>query len=230
MQYLAKLKETDGVMLPTFIYRNKDLFITEFKPTCNDQWIMYMTNAEGLITKMRIKNGDLISNGLVLFLAEERKTYNAKEYYDYWTAREGKPAPFFYESRQYHVKSFMRVPGSTDLWITAERETGHWYTFRMSDNQKSKFTRHTTTKREGSPVLRLGSSRTLSGLPTRSVISEEDIVELTDGDGTRPPVLSRVRTFWRIFMTHTHLEMLCMWSLRRPRERCVSSSIGDSMR
>ena len=102
MQYLAKLKETDGVMLPTFIYRNKELFVTEFKPTCDDQWIMYMTNAEGLITKMRIKNGDLMSNGSVLFLAEERKTYNAKEYYDYWTAREGKPAPFFYESRQYH--------------------------------------------------------------------------------------------------------------------------------
>ena len=51
MQYLAKLKETDGVMLPTFIYRNKELFVTEFKPTCNDQWIMYMTNAEGLITR-----------------------------------------------------------------------------------------------------------------------------------------------------------------------------------
>ena len=149
MQYLAKLKETDGVMLPKFIYRNKDLFVTEFKPTCDDQWIMYMTNAEGLITKMRIKNGDLMSNGSVLFLAEERKTYSAKEYYDYWTAREGKPAPFFYESRQYHVKSFMRVPGSTDLWITAERETGHWYTFRLSDDQKSKFTRHTITNKKG---------------------------------------------------------------------------------
>ena len=65
MQYLAKLKETDGVMLPTFIYRNKDLFVTEFKPTCDDQWIMYLTNADGLITKMRIKNGDLMSNCLL---------------------------------------------------------------------------------------------------------------------------------------------------------------------
>lgn len=82
MRYLAKLKETDGVMLPTFIYRNKDLFVTEFKPTCDDQWIMYMTNSEGLITKMRIKNGDLMSNGSVLFLAEERKTDNAKEIKD----------------------------------------------------------------------------------------------------------------------------------------------------
>lgn len=149
MQYLARLKETDGVMLPTFIYRNKDLFVAEFKPACDDQWIMYMTNAEGLITKMRIKNGDLMSNGSVLFLAEERKIYNAKEYYDYWIAREGKPAPFFYESRQYYVKSFMRVPGSTDLWITAEREHGHWYTFRMSDDQKSKFTRHLMTNEKG---------------------------------------------------------------------------------
>ena len=98
---------------------------------------------------MRIKNGDLMSNGSVLFLAEERKTYNAKEYYDYWTAREGKPAPFFYESRQYYVKSFMRVPGSTDLWITAERETGHWYTFRLGDDLGSKFTRHLVTNAKG---------------------------------------------------------------------------------
>lgn len=148
-RYLGKLKTEDGVMLPTFIYRNKDLFITEFKPTCNDQWIMYMTNAEGLITKMRIKNGDLMSNGSVLFLSEERKTYSYKEYFDYWTAREGRPAPFFYESRQYHIKSFMRVPGMPELLITAEREKGHWYTFRLSDGLKSKFTRHTTTNEKG---------------------------------------------------------------------------------
>lgn len=152
MQYLAKLKKTDGVMLPKFVYRNRELFITEFKPTCDDQWIMYMTNAEGLITKMRIKNGDLMSNGSVLFLAEERKTYSPKEYYDYWTAREGEPAPFFYESRQYHVKSFMRVPGSTDLWITAEREHGHWYTFRLGDDLKSKFTRHLVTNEKGHQI------------------------------------------------------------------------------
>lgn len=149
MQYLAKLKETDGVMLPTFIYRNKDLFVTEFKPTCDDQWIMYMTNAEGLITKMRIKNGDLMSNGSVLFLAEERKTYNAKEYYDYWILDGHKPTPFFYENIKYDVKSFMTVPGSTDLYITAEREKGRWFTFRLSDDLKSKFTRRLMTNKKG---------------------------------------------------------------------------------
>lgn len=148
-RYLGKLKTEEGVMLPTFLFRDREYFITNSTPAPNDTWLLTLSNAEGLITKMRIKNGDLMSNGSVLFLAEERKTYNAKEYYDYWTAREGKPAPFFYESRQYHVKSFMRVPGSTDLWITAEREHGHWYTFRMSDNQKSKFTRHTMTNEKG---------------------------------------------------------------------------------
>lgn len=149
MKYLAKLKETDGVMLPRFVYRNKELFVTEFKPTCDDQWIMYMTNADGLITKMRIKNGDLISNGSVLMLDEDEKKFTPKKYYDYWAAREGKPAPFFYESIQYHVKSFMRIPGSTELWITAERERGHWYTFRLADDLKSKFTRHTMTNEKG---------------------------------------------------------------------------------
>lgn len=149
MKYLAKLKKTDGVMLPKFIYRNRELFITEFKPTCDDQWIMYLTNADGLITKMRVKNGDLMSNGSVLMLEEEEKTYSPKEYYDYWTAREGKPAPFFYESIQYQVKSFLRMPGSTDLWITAERDKGHWYTFILNDNLKSKITRHATTNAKG---------------------------------------------------------------------------------
>lgn len=149
MQYLGKLKTGEGVMLPTFMFRNRDYFITNFTPAPNDSWLLTLSNAEGAITRLTVKNGELMSNGSVLFLAEERKTYNAKEYFDYWTAREGRPAPFFYESRQYHVKSFMRVPGSTDLWITAEREHGHWYTFRMSDAQKSKFTRHTITNDKG---------------------------------------------------------------------------------
>ena len=149
MKYLAKLKETDGVMLPRFVYREKSFFITEVKPSSNDSWILYLTNENGLITRIRITNGQLVSNGSVLMLEDACRKYTPKEYYDYWAAREGKPAPFFYESRQYHVKSFMRVPGSTDLWITAERETGHWYTFRMSDNQKSKFTRHTMTNEKG---------------------------------------------------------------------------------
>ena len=118
---------------------------------------MYMTNAEGLITKMRIKNGDLMSNGSVLFLAEERKTYNAKEYYDYWTAREGRPAPFFYESRQYHVKSFMRVPGSTDLWITAERDEGPLVHLPYVGRSEVQVHQAHHDKREGSPDLRLGS-------------------------------------------------------------------------
>lgn len=148
-RYLGKLKTEEGVMLPTFLFRDREYFITNFTPAPNDSWLLTLSNAEGAITRLTVKNGDLMSNGSVLFLAEERKTYSAKEYYDYWAAREGKPAPFFYESRQYHVKSFMRVPGSTDLWITAERETGHWYTFRMSDNQKSKFTRHTMTNGKG---------------------------------------------------------------------------------
>lgn len=149
MKYLAKLKKTDGVMLPKFIYRNRELFITEFKPTCDDQWIMYLTNADGLITKMRVKNGNLISNGSVLMLEEEETTYSSKEYYDYWMAREGKPAPFFYENIKYDVKSFMTVPGSTDLYITAEREKGRWFTFRLSNDLKSKFTRHTMTNAKG---------------------------------------------------------------------------------
>lgn len=148
-RYLGKLKTEEGVMLPRFVYREKSFFIVEVKPSSNDSWILYLTNENGLITRIRVANGQLVSNGSVLFLAEEWKTYNAKEYYDYWTAREGKPAPFFYESRQYHIKSFMRVPGSTDLWITAEHERDHWYTFRMSDAQKSKFTRHTMTNEKG---------------------------------------------------------------------------------
>ena len=43
----------------------------------------------------------------------------------------------------------MRIPGSTELWITAERDRGHWYTFRLSDDQKSKFTRITMTNEKG---------------------------------------------------------------------------------
>lgn len=148
-RYLGKLRTEEGVMLPTFLFRDREYFITNFTPAQNDSWLLTLSNAEGAITRLTVKNGDLMSNGSVLFLAEERKIYNAKEYYDYWAAREGKPAPFFYESRQYHVKSFMRVPGSTDLWITAERERDHWYTFRMSDAQKSKFTRRTMTNEKG---------------------------------------------------------------------------------
>lgn len=151
-RYLGEMKTSEGFMLPNFIYRNKTFFVTDFKPTANDQWIMNLTNEHGLVTSIRIPSNGLVSNGTVLFLAEERKVYHAQEYYDYWTTREGKPAPFFYESRQYHVKSFVHIPGSTELWITAEREKGHWYTFRLSDSQKSKFTRYATTNEKGHQI------------------------------------------------------------------------------
>lgn len=149
MQYLAKLKETDGVMLPTFRFRDREYFIVDFTPTFNNSWMLKLSNAEGAITRLTVKNGELISNGSKLMLADMYRQYSPKKYYDYWSAREGKPAPFFYENIKYDVKSFMTVPGSTDLYITAEREKGRWFTFRLSDDLRSKFTRHTMTNEKG---------------------------------------------------------------------------------
>nr|DAN25256.1 MAG TPA: hypothetical protein [Caudoviricetes sp.] len=149
MKYLAKLKETDGVMLPRFVYREKSFFITEVKPSSNDSWILYLTNENGLITRIRVTNGQLVSNGSVLMLEDACRTYTPKKYYNYWILDGSKPTPFFYENIRYDVKSFMTVPGSTDLYITAEREKGRWFTFRLGDDLRSKFTRHLMTNEKG---------------------------------------------------------------------------------
>lgn len=149
MQYLAKLKETDGVMLPTFMFRDREYFITNFTPAPNDSWLLTLSDSEGAVTRLRVKNGELISNGSRLMLDDAYRQYSPKKYYDYWILDGHKPSPFFYENIKYDVKSFMTVPGSTDLYITAEREKGRWFTFRLGDDLKSKFTRHLMTNEKG---------------------------------------------------------------------------------
>lgn len=148
-KHLGKLKTTEGVMLPAFIFRDREYFITAFTPYQNDSWTLTLSDSEGATTRLRVKNGELISNGSKLMLADAVCKYSPKKYYDYWIIDGRKPSPFFYESIRYEVKSFMRVPGSTDLYITAEREKGHWYTFRLSDDLGSKFTRHLMTNGKG---------------------------------------------------------------------------------
>ena len=148
-RYLGRLKTEGGVMLPTFLFRDREYFITNFTPATNDSWLLTLSNAEGAITRLTVKNGELISNGSRLMLADMYKQYSPKKYYDYWILDGHKPTPFFYENIKYDVKSFMRIPGSTDLWITAEREKGRWFTFRLGDDLKSKFTRHLVTNAKG---------------------------------------------------------------------------------
>ena len=148
-QYLGKLQTEEGVMLPTFLFRNREYFITNFTPAPNDSWLLTLSNTEGAITRLTVKNGELISNGSKLMLADMYRQYSPKKYYDYWILDGHKPAPFFYESIKYEVKSFMTVPGSTDLFITAEREKGRCFTFRLGDDLRSKFTRHLMTNEKG---------------------------------------------------------------------------------
>ena len=148
-KYLSKLKTTEGVMLPSFLFRDKELFITDFTPAPNDTWLLTLTNSDGAVTRLRVKNGELISNGSRLMLDDVYRQYSPKKYYDYWILDGHKPSPFFYENIKYDVKSFMTVPGSTDLYITAEREKGRWFTFRLADDLKSKFTRHLMTNKKG---------------------------------------------------------------------------------
>ena len=148
-KYLGKLKTTEGVMLPTFLFRDKEFFITDFTPRPGDMWLLTLTNTDGAVTRLQVKNGELISNGSRLMLADVYRQYSPKKYYDYWILDGHKPTPFFYENIKYDVKSFMTVPGSTDLYITAEREKGRWFTFRLSDDLKSKFTRHLMTNKKG---------------------------------------------------------------------------------
>ena len=148
-KYLGKLRTEDGVMLPTFLFRDRKLFITDFTPAQNDHWILTLTDEEGAVTKLRVKNGELVSNGSMLMLADAFRQYSPKKYYDYWILDGHKPSPFFYENIKYDVKSFMTVPGSTDLYITAEREKGRWFTFRLGDDLGSKFTRHLMTNTKG---------------------------------------------------------------------------------
>lgn len=148
-RYLGKLKTEEGVMLPTFLFRDREYFITNFTPAPNDSWLLTLSNAEGAITRLTVKNGELISNGSKLMLADMLRHYSAKAYYTHWVLDGGKPSPFFYESVKYNVKSFMTVPGSDDLYITAEREKGRWFTFRLSNSLKSKFTRHLMTNAKG---------------------------------------------------------------------------------
>ena len=148
-EYLGKLKTTDGVMLPRFVYRDKSFFVTDIKPSSNDSWLLYLTNEDGLVTRIRIGSGQLVSNGSVLMFEDDCRQYTPKKYRDYWILDGHKPTPFFYENIRYDFKSFMTVPGSTDLYITAEREKGRWFTFRLSDDLKSKFTRHAMTNEKG---------------------------------------------------------------------------------
>ena len=148
-KYLGKLRTTEGVMLPSFLFRDKEFFITNFTSSPGDMWVLTLTNADGAVTRLQVKNGELISNGSKLMLADMIKTYSPKTYYNYWILDGHKPAPFFYESIKYEVKSFMRIPGSTDLYITAEREKGRWLTFRLADDLGSEFTRHLMTNAKG---------------------------------------------------------------------------------
>ena len=148
-KYLGKLKTTEGVMLPTFLFKDKEFFITDLTPTQNDMWTLALTNKDGAVKWLRIKNGEMISNGSKLMLSDAMKVYSPKKYYDYWIIDGRKPSPFFYEGIKYYVKAFMRIPGSTDLYITAEREKGRWFTFRLTDDLRSKFTRHLMTNEKG---------------------------------------------------------------------------------
>lgn len=148
-KYLGKLKTTEGVMLPSFLFRDKELFITDFTPTPNDTWLLTLTNSDGAVTRLKVKNGELISNGSKLMLADMYRQYSPKKYYDYWILDGHKPSPFLYEGIKYDVKSFMTVPGSTDLYITAEREKDRWFTFRLSNDLKSKFIRRLMTNKKG---------------------------------------------------------------------------------
>ena len=148
-RYLGKLKTTEGVMLPTFLFKDKEFFITDLIPAPNDMWTLTLSNEDGAVKWLRIKNGEMISNGSKLMLSDAIKVYSPKKYYDYWIIDGRKPSPFFYEGIKYYVKAFMRIPGSTDLYITAEREKGRWFTFRLTDDLRSKFTRHLMTNEKG---------------------------------------------------------------------------------
>lgn len=148
-KYLGKLKTTEGVMLPTFLFKDKEFFITDLTPAPNGMWTLALTNKDGAVKWLRVKNGEMISNGSKLMLSDAMKVYSPKKYYDYWIIDGRKPSPFFYEGIKYYVKAFMRIPGSTDLYITAEREKGRWFTFRLTDDLRSKFTRHLMTNEKG---------------------------------------------------------------------------------
>lgn len=148
-KYLGKLKTTESVMLPTFLFNDKEFFITDLTPAPNDMWTLTLSNEEGAVKWLRIKNGEMISNGSKLMLSDAMKVYSPNKYYDYWIIDGRKPSPFFYEGIKYYVKAFMRIPGSTDLYITAEREKGRWFTFRLGDDLRSKFTRHLMTNEKG---------------------------------------------------------------------------------
>lgn len=140
-RFLDGIKTNEGVMLPKFAHADKEYFITDINPLPNDMWLIVLTNDEGLITRLRIQSGELTSDGHCLMMEDDYRVYDWKRYYDYWMLDGGKPSPFFYESTLYHVKSFTRIPGKDEFWIVAEREAGHWYTFQLSNDLKSKFIR-----------------------------------------------------------------------------------------
>ena len=140
-RYLGGIKTCEGVMLPKFAHADKEYFITDINPLPNDMWLIVLTNEDGLITRIRVRSGELTSDGRCLMMEDDYRVYTPKKYYDYWVLDGGKPSPFFFESTLYHVKSFTRIPGSTELYIVAEREAGHWYTFQLTDDLKSTFTR-----------------------------------------------------------------------------------------
>ena len=47
-KYLGKIKTEDGVMLPTFMFRDREYFITNFIPAPNDAWLLCLTRRERL--------------------------------------------------------------------------------------------------------------------------------------------------------------------------------------
>lgn len=140
-RFLGGIKTSEWVMLPKFAHADKEYFITDINPMPNDMWLIVLTNEEGLITRLRVRSGELTSDGHCLMMEDDYRVYDWKKYYDYWMLDGGKPSPFFYESTLYHVKSFTRIPGKDEFWVVAEREVGHWHTFQLSNDLKSKFTR-----------------------------------------------------------------------------------------
>lgn len=148
-RYLGAIKANEGVVLPKFVHNGNTYLISDISPLINDKWLIVVMSENGMVTRFRVGSGDLVCDGNDIMLEEDRRVYDWKKYYDYWMIDGGKPTPFFYEGIEYTVKSFTRIPGKDEFWVVAEREAGHWYTFQLSNDLKSKFTRHRITDNGG---------------------------------------------------------------------------------
>lgn len=148
-RYLGAIKTNEGVVLPKFVHNGNTYLISDISPLINDKWLIVVMSENGMVTRFRVGSGDLVCDGNDIMLEEDRRVYDWKKYYDYWILDGRKPAPFFYEGIEYTVKSFTRIPGADEFWIVAERERGHWYTFVLSNDLKSKLIRHRITKDGG---------------------------------------------------------------------------------